>query len=401
MVSEAFMLGQAYGRYNAISELRSLLVKDRFLINEFIFNPTRRSLNQHEIIQSHILASINQQLVSNTNSKTQEKFRMISAKTIEIQKYLDILQSQFSNGTAPNIISEKNRQIAQFITLRMNERDGFIEELNSSALTRVRSIVANHQGIELAVFAILLGLVLFFNVIEFYFNERLEDIDKAKSEFISLASHQLRSPIVAIQWTLEDFFKKVKITQEEKKYFNNVFRAAKHLDELTKLLLSISRIESGAFKISTESFDLVEFIEGYIDGMQSVCKKKIITLDFTNHPESLEFKTDKNAFENILRSLASNALDYTKPGGEVAIQLEKKDNSIILTVKDNGIGIPKEEQSRIFKKFARASNAVNFRPAGTGLGLYIVREMVKLLNGKIWFESEENRGSVFYVELPA
>ncbi|MBI2626119.1 MAG: PAS domain-containing sensor histidine kinase [Candidatus Nealsonbacteria bacterium] len=228
-----------------------------------------------------------------------------------------------------------------------------------------------------------------------------KEIEEAKNEFLSMASHQLRTPLTGIKWTLEHLSEKEKFTETGRKYLDNVFSCVERLNELVTLLLSISRIESGNFKASPELIELVGFIEKSLTEFQPICEKKQVICSFAKHPGKLELKIDKTAFGHILRNLAGNAVDYTKSGGKVEISLEEKNGFVILKIQDDGIGIPKKDQSGIFGKFVRASNAHTLKPDGNGLGLYIVKEAVKLLNGEIWFESEEGRGTIFYVSLPS
>ena len=236
-----------------------------------------------------------------------------------------------------------------------------------------------------------------------------KELDRAKSEFVSLASHQLRTPLTGIEWIAEAFAKKEKLTAQGKEYLNDIRFSAKRLNALIKLLLNASRIESGAVGVSPETFELVEFIKAHIKECQMLCEKKNLTHTFDKHPEKILATTDKTILGYILQNLMGNAIEYTLAGGKVEVMLEKKEKSALLTIQDTGIGVPKDVQTRIFEKFFRASNAVAMKPDGTGLGLYIVSEAVKLLEGKIWFESpaspakrgeQEGKGSVFYVELP-
>ena len=227
-----------------------------------------------------------------------------------------------------------------------------------------------------------------------------KEIDKAKTEFVSLASHQLRTPLTGIEWTIELFSKKEKLTEEGKKYLQDIHFSAKRLNMLIKLLLNTSRIESGSVGVSPEPLELVGFINQYAREYQLLCARTKSSLVFTKHPKKLEATTDKNLLGFIIQNIVANAIDYTLAGGKIEIILEGKKDTAFLQVRDTGIGIPKKESARIFEKFSRASNAVFIKPDGTGLGLYIVQESVKLLGGKIWFESKEGKGSTFYVEFP-
>ena len=128
--------------------------------------------------------------------------------------------------------------------------------------------------------------------------------------------------------------------------------------------------------------------------------KKNLLITFEKHPEKLIALTDNSALRNIMQSIISNATEYTPQGGKIEVSLEKKDRIFIFTVKDTGIGIPLPEQKTIFDKFTRGSNAQLVKTEGTGLGLYIAKQAVELLGGKIWFESKEKKGTTFFVELP-
>lgn len=227
-----------------------------------------------------------------------------------------------------------------------------------------------------------------------------KEIDRSKSEFVSLTSHQLRTPLVGIQWTIDLFSQKEKLTKEGKEYLNDIRFSANRLSVLIKLLLNVSRIESGEVGVFPESLDFVELINECMRESRILCDKGKVSLIFIKHPKTLVVTADKNMVRYILQNLVANAVEYTPPQGNVEIMLEERQDTVLLEIRDTGIGIPRKEQEHIFRKFTRASNAVIMRPDGTGLGLYIVRESVNLLGGKIWLESEEGKGSTFFVELP-
>ncbi|GEM_PF-3219642 len=225
-------------------------------------------------------------------------------------------------------------------------------------------------------------------------------ISRAKSEFVSLASHQLRTPVLGIEWTADLFLKKEKLTKQGKKYLDDIRFSTHRLNTLVKLLLNASRVESGKIEMKPELLDLIPIIEAYLEECAIPFTKKGLTLVFDAHPKELFLRTDRNLFGYIIQNLIANAFDYTPQGGRIDVAIEQKENKIIFLVRDTGIGIPKEEQPRIFGKFIRASNAAVVKTDGTGLGLYIVAEEVGLLGGRVWFDSTEGEGSTFFVELP-
>lgn len=225
-------------------------------------------------------------------------------------------------------------------------------------------------------------------------------INRAKSEFVSLASHQLRTPMTGIKWVIERFLKTENLTEKGKEYLNDIHTSVARLSALVDLLLNSSRVESGKVSISPIKIDVIEFVSSYLKECEPLRVKKNLTLEFDNHPKKLIILSDTSALRNIIQSIISNAIEYTPDGGKISVSINKEGDSFMFTVRDSGIGIAKEEQSNMFVKFFRASNSKYFKTDGTGLGVFIASEATKLLGGKIWFESEINKGTVFYVKLP-
>jgi PAS domain S-box-containing protein len=229
---------------------------------------------------------------------------------------------------------------------------------------------------------------------------REKELDRMKSEFISIASHQLRTPLTSIQWVVERFTKKEKLTLKGREYLDDIHTSTKRLTNMVNLLLSLSRIEAGRIVITPEPLEIIGFIKSFLEETVPLQDKKEIRIVFEDHPAELAVKTDKSALHNVVQSLISNAIEYTPNGGKIAVTVQKEEDKFMIKVQDTGIGIPKAEQAHIFEKFVRASNAKLYKTDGTGIGLYIAERATNLLGGKIWFESEENKGSTFYVELP-
>lgn len=227
-----------------------------------------------------------------------------------------------------------------------------------------------------------------------------KEIDRAKSEFISIASHQLRTPMTSIQWVIERFLKTEKPTQKGREYLEDIHMAVARLSSLVDLLLNVSRIEAGKVGATSKPLELVVFVKMYLKEYEPLVAKKHLRVAFEKHPSTLNVITDHITLRNIVHALISNALEYTPDGGEIEIAIAKKDSTFLLTIRDTGIGIPKEEQDHVFEKFFRGSNAKLVKTDGTGLGLYIAAQAVKLLQGKIWVEPATKKGSVFFVELP-
>ena len=229
---------------------------------------------------------------------------------------------------------------------------------------------------------------------------REKELDRAKNDFISIASHQLRTPLTSIQWVAERFLKKEQLTPKGKEYLNNIYTSAKYLTELVDILLDLSRIEAGRFWAAPETLEVIGFVKNIIEEAALIQNKKELKIIFSDHPAELAVEIDKSALRNIVQNFVLNAIEYTPKGGEIEISIQKMEDKFIIKVRDNGVGIPKMEQAYIFEKFVRASNAKLYKTNGIGIGLYIVKSVVNIIGGKIWFDSEENKGSTFYAELP-
>ncbi len=230
--------------------------------------------------------------------------------------------------------------------------------------------------------------------------QELTEASRMESEFISIASHQLRTPMTAIKWVIERFLKKEQVTPKGREYLNDIHTSVDSLTNLVDLLLNVSRIEDGGISITPQSMEVVGFLRSYFTECAPLCEKKNIHFVF-NEPEGpITAVTDTTALRNIIQSIVSNAIEYTPQGGSVTVTLKKEKDTFLLSVQDTGIGIPSEEQATIGKKFSRASNARLAKADGTGLGVFIAYEATKLLGGAIWFESEIGKGTTFYVRLP-
>ncbi len=231
---------------------------------------------------------------------------------------------------------------------------------------------------------------------------RQKQIENAKSEFVSLASHQLRTPIAGIKWSAEllqlDAAKS--LTPQQLKYIDRLLMATNRMALLIDDFLRVSKFELGTFYPEYSEVQLKELIDDVVaEQAGRIGQKKLDVKTFFDE-SLLTITSDPNLLRMIVTNLFSNAVKYTKESGTIHIGFGKKDDNVIFSVADNGMGIPESDQERIFGKLFRASNAVRSVPDGTGLGLYIVHEAVKVLHGKVSFHSIENNGTTFEVVIP-
>lgn len=229
--------------------------------------------------------------------------------------------------------------------------------------------------------------------------KRAED---AKSEFVSLASHQLRTPIAGMKWSAEllQMDSPDSLTERQNKYIDRLLISIKRMAVLVDDFLRVSRFELGTFQAEYKSVKLKELFEDIMsEQTQKVEQKKLKVKTFFDKSVT-KIVTDPNLLRMIVTNLYSNAVKYTRPEGTIHFGYGQKDDELIITMADNGMGIPAEDQDQIFSKLFRASNAVRDVPDGTGLGLYIVHAAVSVLKGNVTFTTTENIGTTFEVVLP-
>ena len=186
-----------------------------------------------------------------------------------------------------------------------------------------------------------------------------------------------------------------------KDYFEEVFKNNERVLTLVRELLSVSRIDQGRVKNAPKSMDLIGAISDVVKELQPIAQKKDEKLSLEIKENRLPHMfIDPLQFHEIVENLIANAIEYTPARGEVDVTVDMRGNNVLLAIKDTGIGISSEDQKKVFTKFFRSQKAVAQNPEGSGLGLYIVKNIIARHGGKIWIESILNRGTTVYLTLP-
>lgn len=233
-------------------------------------------------------------------------------------------------------------------------------------------------------------------------NDRLKELDNLKSEFVSLASHQIRGPLTAIKGyaseVLEGDFGLVPENLEEP--IRTVFRSCESLTNVVEDFLNVSRIEQGKMKYDKSVFSMGELAQEVMNELKPILDKKGLILK-TEINTFLKVNADRGKMKQILNNLIDNSIKYT-PKGNIFVKVEKAGENVRASIKDTGVGINATTMPKLFHKFSRAEDASKANILGTGLGLYVASQMIHALGGNIWAESDgESKGSTFFVELKA
>ena len=225
---------------------------------------------------------------------------------------------------------------------------------------------------------------------------------KAKSDFITVAAHQLRTPLAAVGWVFETL-KSETLTESQQEVVRMGAAASANLLKVVEDLLNVSKIEEGRFGYNFQNFDLVKFLSSLLSQAEAIAKQYNVSVYFDPGEEKeLEIYGDPTKLGMAVSNLLDNAIKYNTANGQVTVSLKKmKDKPYVrVAVKDTGVGIAPDDLKKLFGKFFRSGSALTKETTGSGLGLYITRNIIRRHGGEIGVESELNRGTTFYFDLP-
>jgi signal transduction histidine kinase len=233
-------------------------------------------------------------------------------------------------------------------------------------------------------------------------NDKLKALDEAKDEFVSMASHQLRTPLTSIKGYLSMVLEgdAGEITETQKTMLGQAFFSSQRMVYLISDLLNVSRLKTGKFIIESKPVYLPNVVESEIQQLVEGANAKNLTLSFTKPKEFSTLNLDEMKLRQVIMNFTDNAIYYTPAGGKITIELKETAKSVEFTVKDTGIGVPKEQQHKLYTKFYRADNARKTRPDGTGLGLFMAKKVIIAQGGSMIFNSKEGVGSTFGFSFP-
>ncbi len=269
-------------------------------------------------------------------------------------------------------------------TKQLDEKVAKLNSANSELDNRASLLVKRDQQLTLA-------------------NEKLHELDKIKTEFLSIAAHQLRTPLSAVKWIFSVLLEEhsSKLLPEQKAYLIKGEESNNRMIRLVDDMLTVTRIESGRTKFNFYTLALEDILKNTIADFTPRAREKEIELTYTQgagvYPKIL---IDPEKIGFLLENLLENALRYTHKGGTISVSLDAVDGNLVIRVTDTGIGIPDDEQKNVFTKFFRATNAIKTITDGNGLGLFVAKNVVEHHGGQISFTSKMGEGTIFRVQIP-
>lgn len=391
-------------------------LQTKALLVENIFEATLGDILEPNLIQQKIdrLIKNNPEIkVFTIALPKEEKFEIIAAKDKEIlgqeiKETQHILAWHEDEAFAHLTVKDSERfwEVTKALHNSRGEKIGLmIMQLSLAEIDALTKKTITQAYLLLVVIIVVILLLVANHARLFQYTalyRQLQEVDKMKDEFIAMASHELRSPLTAIKGyidlVLEELKDKIDKNSQEK--LARVAISANRLDDLVSDLLDVSRIEQGRIKLSCQPLDLQKIIQEILKEFELQAQEKKLQLIYQAPSEKSPYVlADIDKLKQVLVNLISNAIKFT-PQGQIVISTALKQNMVQIKVKDTGLGLSAEEQKKIFQKFSRLSKEQTAHIPGTGLGLWITKQLVEMMKGKISVESMEGVGSQFIVSLP-
>ena len=233
-------------------------------------------------------------------------------------------------------------------------------------------------------------------------NRQLQRLDEAKNEFISMASHQLRTPLTSIKGYLDMMLEGDlgKISPTQRAVLREAFSSSERMVRLINDFLNVSRLQTGKFTIDKQSVDIAQILRDEVSLLKVVADQRSVEMVLKIDKKIPSLAVDSEKIRQVMLNMIDNAIYYSNPHKKVVITLKSSGKMIEFSVKDSGIGVSKSEQTNLFGKFFRGTNAKKRRPDGTGVGLFLAKKVILSHDGEMIFESEEGKGSTFGFRLP-
>jgi len=228
-------------------------------------------------------------------------------------------------------------------------------------------------------------------------------VEQIKTEFVTLAAHQLRNPLSSLKWNIKMLLDGNfgEMTKEQKKAVEKAYGSNEKMIRLVNSLLNVAQIEEGKYLSNLALYDIGDLTNSVLENYKEMIDEKKLKVQFQRPKKELpKVMLDKEKMTIAVSNLVDNALRYAKSKSRIVISIKAGIKKIEFQIQDSGLGIPQNQQNKIFTKFFRATNVLKIDIRGIGLGLYISKNIIEAHGGKIWFESKQDKGSTFYFTIP-
>lgn len=273
-----------------------------------------------------------------------------------------------------------------------------------TVMTGVYFIFQRYNSPEILILSEVAIVLILFTIGNFIIQgvEQMAKVNKMKSEFVSIASHQLKTPLAEISWEIELLLSKNSegLNEKQKDLINRIEKSSVKMTRLANDLLDVARIEQGELPLAKEKVDVLKLIDQIVQNNKIIAQANNVQIKIKKPKNLPKAFIDKRRIGVALDNLISNAIKYIRKKGLVRVSVNQSGKNIIFSVEDNGVGIPWKQHGNVFEKFFRSSNVFQHQVSGTGLGLYIAKNIVEQSGGRIWFDSVPEEGSTFYFSLP-
>lgn len=324
-----------------------------------------------------VVVEVNKKLQEMVGTKFPIGFKIGGQPILETR----IKGKKFTPSQGPLAIALQTGKPVSPKEMAITRKDGKVVHLSSSAAP-----IHNREGKLIAAASIVTDVT------------QQKELDARKDDFINMASHELKTPITSMKLYLEALKTKLAPKDERaKKVIARIAYQTDNLQELVSDLLDVSKIQTGKLTFTKETFSLNDLMQEIVQDMQDATEKHTISL---NAKHKVSIFADKFRIYQVLTNLLSNAVKYSPSGGDIKLVLKKENGKAVVSVQDNGIGISKDQQKKIFDRLYQVSDAKEKTFPGLGMGLYISKEIMKRHRGSIWVTSERDKGATFYFSLP-
>ncbi len=313
------------------------------------------------------------------------------------------------NPQAEGFLGTKKEKVVEKSTSslsRIPEMKGLMSLINKDikGLFRKELKIRENFVLEVSTIPLMIKEKKIGNLVVLHDVSREKMIERMKTEFVSISAHQLRTPLSAIKWTLKMLLDEDlgKITLEQREFIQKTYASNERMIALINDLLSVTRIEEGRYLYRPVLSDIKAIVQFVINSYKEEAAKRNISLKIKKTKEKLpKILLDVEKIKLAIQNIIDNAIKYTPSGGKVTVTLKYDKKEVIISIEDTGVGVPKDQQERIFTKFFRGVNVIRMETDGSGLGLFIAKNIIEAHGGRIRFESKENKGTTFWLSLPA